>query len=477
MSQGFPQRGFCRRTFMNGLAAASAASLLPCQGYSQSRTTPVSPSMLCIPTGWMPISDGNDPATGAEAAESSDPPVSVMEAVVAELQGKGDFRARVGRPWNSPRSTASPEAREIASFAPAVEVVSAPAPAEAAAFTKWQEKDLRLFFFDESRPARVDKVLDTIQEWSNACGLTFTKVNRPNDAHIRMSFRPGVNVSLLGTASEKGTLGPQASSQFGVPPNASMNIDLQNVARDRYLILHEFGHAIGLIHEHQHPDRGGAWTFSQNVFAHFAQIGWSAAMVRQQFLDVFNRNNLAKTGVFDRDSVMTYAIPQALLSSGTGIEEKYELSDGDKLFVAELYGPGTGTTPGTGGGGNPAVTNETQQLSADGALKASAIKQAGGQANFEFTVPATRSGADYTIGTQGSTQVMLRLYGPNDPTREVVVRPGIDEGTPDLVNHVLRLRLDAGKYVVRATHLSKGGGGYLDAYLLEGRQDIRLGRR
>jgi hypothetical protein len=463
MCDGSRSHGFSRRMFLRG-AGASAATLLGHRIAFAQQETPIRDlRQMCVD---VDVFDNAGPLAqipqGAAAAPAA-VPRAVMKAVMQEIEGKEWFEDVV--------TPTDLDANALISSAPAFGPPDEhpPLAARAAALTRWPTLDLRVAFLDERDPSRVDTVLQTIQEWSNACGIKFTRVSSNKKAEIRVDFRPDFNVSLVGEASASGSL-----ANLGLP-RASMNLALTNIRYDRFLILHEFGHALGLVHEHQQPNSN--LKFNDSVYAYFKLHGrLDRAIVDSDILFRYNVAKLFKTGVYDPLSIMAYVIPKSCLIEGDEIGERFDLSAGDKSFMSDvkMYGP---SRSGTGNVTPVPKVDEIQVLASDGTPKIGAITKAGGQADFEFTVPATRSGTAHTIGTKGTTQVMLRLFGPNDPTREVPVKPGIDEGTPDLVNHVLRLKLDAGKYTVRATHLSKGGGGNFETYLMEGRQNIRLGRR
>ena len=66
------------------------------------------------------------------------------------------------------------------------------------------------------------------------------------------------------------------------------------------VIRHEFGHAIGLIHEHMRPEVELNWNVPQLM----RRYGWSADMVQQQV--VARYNGPLKGGAFDLNSIMMY---------------------------------------------------------------------------------------------------------------------------------------------------------------------------
>lgn len=103
------------------------------------------------------------------------------------------------------------------------------------------------------------------------------------------------------------------------------------------VILHEFGHALGAIHEHNHPASGILWNRSA-VYAYYRRTqGWSKADVDAQIFRVYEEDQL-NTGAYDRASIMHYAIPRELLLEGAmPVPWNRKLSSRDKAFIRTQY--------------------------------------------------------------------------------------------------------------------------------------------
>jgi hypothetical protein len=99
--------------------------------------------------------------------------------------------------------------------------------------------------------------------------------------------------------------------------------------------LHQFGHAIGMVHEHQSPKADIPWDEDQVIEYYRNTFGWSAAQTRRNILDKSNAYPCSRD--FDPQSIMMYALPAELLSDEVGFERGYSLSDGDISCVSEMY--------------------------------------------------------------------------------------------------------------------------------------------
>ena len=103
----------------------------------------------------------------------------------------------------------------------------------------------------------------------------------------------------------------------------------------RSVILHEFGHTLGLLHEHMNPMSNIKWN-KPVVYAYYMQYeGWDKEMVDKQ---VFDRYSVSMTNkVYDPKSIMHYPIAANFTTDGYAVGENYDLSENDKKLIGELY--------------------------------------------------------------------------------------------------------------------------------------------
>lgn len=89
---------------------------------------------------------------------------------------------------------------------------------------------------------------------------------------------------------------------------------------DGSLTFYQFGHALGLMHEHQSPARSGIFLDEAAAIEFYSMSqGWTEKQVRTQVLNVYNKQDVGQYSSFDRSSIMEYPIPSQLSQDGQGV--------------------------------------------------------------------------------------------------------------------------------------------------------------
>lgn len=172
-----------------------------------------------------------------------------------------------------------------------------------------------------------------ILEWSPYTNLHFKFVNS-DDGDIRISGNSG-----SGSWSAIGT-----RALAWKPSEPTMSIDFANTEETvRADVLHEFGHALGLMHEHLHPQRSLSFN-AEATYKHFEGRDFKRDEVDAQILEQVETANV-KTSEYDKTSIMHYPFPAVTINNGDEIPFPTQLSDGDKNFISSLY-PRDDTPPG-----------------------------------------------------------------------------------------------------------------------------------
>lgn len=101
-------------------------------------------------------------------------------------------------------------------------------------------------------------------------------------------------------------------------------------------VLHEFGHALGFEHEHQHPDADIPWNESLLIQAYASLPGWSEHDVQEQYLNKRPDSGVIKTA-YDPQSIMHYPVAQWQTEGDFEISQNTELSARDIELMRLAY--------------------------------------------------------------------------------------------------------------------------------------------
>ena len=201
-------------------------------------------------------------------------------------------------------------------------------PAMAVVITKlWKPgRTLNISFIGTINATVKAKIIQYATQWLTYANLKFKFVAKDGD--IRISTAPGGSWSYIGT-----------DALTIAKSKATMNYGwfTATTAEDEFsrVILHEFGHAIGAIHEHQHPLGGIPWD-KPKVYAYYAQQGWDKAKVDSNIFAKYASNQLNMTS-YDKTSIMHYAVPEDLTIGTYSVGWNRVLSANDKALAKKIY--------------------------------------------------------------------------------------------------------------------------------------------
>jgi Matrixin len=198
---------------------------------------------------------------------------------------------------------------------------------------KWPNASTLKCRFLDGSPKQRKKVQDKAHMWEEFANVKF-KFVKTSDEQIRISFQadPG-SWSALGTDALVRAYFPkhQPTMNFGWLRDDSPDEETERV------VVHEFGHALGAIHEHQSPRSALNWNTAE-VYRYFSGPPnfWSKEDIDFNVLQRYSREQ-ANASKFDRKSIMLYAFPAAMFTDGKGTEQNNRLSAADKKFIAQMY--------------------------------------------------------------------------------------------------------------------------------------------
>ncbi|MEO7938974.1 MAG: pre-peptidase C-terminal domain-containing protein [Burkholderiaceae bacterium] len=285
---------------------------------------------------------------------------------------------------------------------------------------------LRVRFIDGTA-AQQAKAREQAQWWTSFANLTFD-FNDAANAEIRIAFDPNDGAwSYIGTDNR------------GIPLNQpTMNLGFL----DGGTAAHEFGHAIGLAHEHQNPAGGIQWNEAAVIKSLSGPPNsWDAAMIRHNVLEKYTVDQIQGTA-FDPESIMLYFFPGDWVKSGVGTHANNVLSTVDKAYIASAHAYPKSA---------PTVVDATEIKVNASRRTGASIGKPGEEDLFKFKVG---TGGSHVIDTKGPTDVVMRLFGPDSHTD--VIAEDDDSGVGS--NARIGASLVPGVYYAQVRHYNRNDG-------------------
>jgi hypothetical protein len=287
----------------------------------------------------------------------------------------------------------------------------------------WENgRTLRVKFLD-GLPTVQAKVQAIAKEWESLANLKLQFVNS-GSAQLRISFaEKDFSWSTVGT---DGLTVPtrEPNMNFGwLEPNTSLR-EYQRVVR------HEFGHALGMIHEHQNPAALGQIPWDKpKVYKHYERQGWNKADVDSNLFEVYTEDSTNHTA-FDPTSIMEYAVPDSLTIGSFAIGWNTEFSPTDIEFMRRQY---------------PKNAPSLTELAIGGARTVGDLSTGGEVDSYHFDVTTA---ATYIMTTEGPTDTVLTLHGPGDAGAVL----GWDDDRGRGLNARIVRKLQPGEYWLTVRH-------------------------
>ncbi|QLJ03718.1 hypothetical protein HZZ00_23830 [Streptomyces sp. NEAU-sy36] len=279
-----------------------------------------------------------------------------------------------------------------------------------------------------------DVVRECFAQWEAlGVGVAFAEVGDRGEAELRIGFQAG--------GGSWSAVGREALAVGRAERTMNLGWDV-TAQGERGTVLHEIGHALGLVHEHQNPSAGLHWD-DEAVYAELAgpPNHWSRETTYTNVLRALDAGE-SRGAVWDPCSVMALPFGPGLVLEPEryrgGLRPAGTPSELDREFVLRWYPPAGGDGP------RPLVPFCSAPLALG----------PGGQADFLVEPPETR---DYTVGTFGDADAVLVVFEEREGEPRFLAGHD-DGGTPD--NAAVRVRLVRGRrYVVRVRLYSTWGSG------------------
>lgn len=114
---------------------------------------------------------------------------------------------------------------------------------------------------------------------------------------------------------------------------------------DAATVIHEFGHMLGLAHEHQSPYGNVIdWNYTKLYDWAKRTQGWNKQQVDQQIVKRYSSTEVNGT-TFDPKSIMLYFYEKSLTNNNSGTTMNRRLSKTDVEYLNSLYPEGAAETP------------------------------------------------------------------------------------------------------------------------------------
>ncbi len=173
-----------------------------------------------------------------------------------------------------------------------------------------------------------EKIKAIAKEWEKYANIHFEFVTI-GTTHIRINLDDkGGHNSLIGTLAN---MAGQNEKTINFDTT-----DFRTYAAMYRTVIHEFGHAIGLLHEHYSPIAGIPWN-KEVVYAELRRTqGWDKETVD---VNLFQQYALSYTNgtKYDRYSIMHYPVFARWTTNGYSVDWNNQLSAGDIYIVGLLY--------------------------------------------------------------------------------------------------------------------------------------------
>ena len=191
----------------------------------------------------------------------------------------------------------------------------------------WQPGMTLRVKFLKGEPEVRKRVMDAASEWTRYANLRFEVVNQ-GDAELRVGFEQGGSWSYIG--KDCLTI-PQDQPTINLGWLTAESTD-QEV---RQVVIHEFGHALGLAASQQSPIAAIPWD-KKAAYAYYGKMGWDRKTVDANIFSKYDPSQVTY-GPADPYSIMYHPIPKEATDGKVEIVQGNELSEGDKQFIAQLY--------------------------------------------------------------------------------------------------------------------------------------------
>lgn len=192
----------------------------------------------------------------------------------------------------------------------------------------WPQNSTITIAFMDTSPAHRALIQKHIEK--NYAPLINLKLNfvEGTQGDIRISTSADISGDWSNVGTEALTL-PANEPTMHLDPHKTEDIFKMN-------ILHEFGHALGLRHEHKHPDRTLDFNLPRVYELYKRKFNFDNTDVYEQILQKLNPADIIASD-YDQQSIMHYNLSRLILWKQKSTGYNFNLSNGDKALLQSVY--------------------------------------------------------------------------------------------------------------------------------------------
>jgi serralysin len=200
--------------------------------------------------------------------------------------------------------------------------------------SRWNSGDAISVSFLDGDAALQERVKQAALIWTGPklANLAFDFRKDTNDTLIRISFRYPGSWSSIGTTCKRLTGNTRPTMNFGWLTPQSTDDEVRGV------VLHEFGHALGLIHEHQSPSASDIKWNRDAIIRDLSgpPNNWTIDDIEHNMFEAFAASE-TNFSALDPSSIMMYPIPPQWTLNGFSVGLNQSLSTVDQEFIRSQY--------------------------------------------------------------------------------------------------------------------------------------------